>query len=187
VSAAVLWVDQALGIWAIAPARCLSRGAAYALSWGHPRALKTVVARSDPAIIHEQKWFIMKPHLTFGFVMTTLKTSDLLHLQALLLKQRINHHFIKDDADAPDWLTETYSRSSETRNICAHIPAPLFDEISRLSSWLVISKRAVIEIALRDFAVSANKAMSDVGLDPSHFHGSVENIEDFTGSAEGTE
>jgi hypothetical protein len=41
----------------------------------------------------------------------------------------------------------------------------------------------VIEIALRDFAVSAHKAMSDVGLDPSAFLGSVENIEDFTDSA----
>lgn len=98
-----------------------------------------------------------------------MQTSELLKLQALKFKREViqRHPDFDHDPDSPAWLTDTYSRVSETRNICAHIPLSLFDEIERVSGLLKISKRAVIEMSLRDFAVSANKALDDVGFDAS--------------------
>jgi hypothetical protein len=95
-----------------------------------------------------------------------VKTSELLHLQALKLKREVtaDNPDFDHGSDAPLWLVDTYSRIAETRNICAHIPVSLFDEIERLSGLLKISKRAVIEMSLRDFAVSANQALDDVGF-----------------------
>lgn len=95
-----------------------------------------------------------------------MKTSELLHLQALKLKREVTQDTPDFDYGdhAPLWLVDTYSRTSETRNICAHIPVSLFDEIERLSGLLRISKRSVIEMSLRDFAVIANKALDDVGF-----------------------
>lgn len=95
-----------------------------------------------------------------------MKTSELLRLQALKLKREFTQDNPDFDhgADAPLWLVDTYARASDTRNICAHIPLSLFDEIERLSGLLKISKRAVIETSLRDFALSANKALDDVGF-----------------------
>ena len=40
-----------------------------------------------------------------------------------------------------------------------------FDEIQRLGGLLSISKRRMVEMALRDIAISANKALDEVGFD----------------------
>ena len=45
------------------------------------------------------------------------------------------------------------------------IPLSLFEEINRVSGILSISKRRIVEMALRDFAISANKALDEVGFD----------------------
>lgn len=93
-------------------------------------------------------------------------TSELLQLQALKLKREVlsDSPNFDHDSDAPLWVRETYETASNNRNICAMIPSSLFEEVERLSGLLKISKRAMIEMALRDLATSANKALDDVGF-----------------------
>lgn len=95
-----------------------------------------------------------------------MNTKELLQLQALRLKRdvlRDNPDF--DHAqDAPAWMRDTYDTSTENRNLCGQIPVSLFDELERLSGVLKISKRAMLEMSLRDFAKDANKALDDVGF-----------------------
>jgi len=96
-----------------------------------------------------------------------MKTNELLTLQALKYKKQViaaNPDFDIEEGD-PDWMRDSYEASGETRNICAFIPLPLFDEINRISGVLSISKRRIVEMALRDFAISANKALDEVGFD----------------------
>ena len=94
-----------------------------------------------------------------------MKTSELIQLQVLKRKREILQHAPDFDGDAPSWTVDTYELSGDNRNICAKIPIPLFDEIERLSGCLGISKRRIIELALRDFAVDANKAFDAAGFD----------------------
>ena len=96
-----------------------------------------------------------------------MKTSEVLHLQALKMKREVlamNPEIEHDDC-TPLWQRDTYDTAGETRNICAMIPVSLFNEIERLSDVLRISKRAMVEMAIRDLAVNANKALDDVGFD----------------------
>lgn len=98
-----------------------------------------------------------------------MNTSQLLQLQALKFKRQViddNPDFEHTD-NTPAWMRDTYEVSGDTRNICAMIPLSLFQEIDRLSGVLSISKRRMIEMALRDMAISANKALDDVGFDAS--------------------
>lgn len=95
-----------------------------------------------------------------------MKTSELLQLQVLKFKRRVleeNPNF-EETEDLPSWKTAAYDVAGESRNICAMIPLPLFEEVQRLSGLLSISKRRIIEIALRDFSESANKAFDDAGF-----------------------
>lgn len=98
-----------------------------------------------------------------------MKTSEILQLQALKLKREITRHDPAFDhaEDAPAWMRDTYDTGADSRNICGMIPASLFDEVERLAGALKISKRAMIEMALRDIAVSANTALDDAGFEPS--------------------
>jgi hypothetical protein len=98
-----------------------------------------------------------------------MKTSELLQLQALKFKERVIQHNPDFDevGEMPAWMLDDYDTNSETRNICGMIPLALFDEIQRLGGLLSISKRRMVEMALRDIAISANKAFEDVGFDPS--------------------
>lgn len=98
-----------------------------------------------------------------------MNTAEMLQLQALKFKRKVIDHnpdFDLED-DAPAWMRDTYDVAGDTRNICAMVPLSLFDEINRLSGLLSISKRRLIEMALRDMAVSANKAFEDVGFVPA--------------------
>lgn len=72
---------------------------------------------------------------------------------------------IEHDDSTPLWVRETYDTASKSRNICAMIPLSLFDEIERLSGLLKISKRAMVEMAIRDLAKNANAALDSVGFD----------------------
>lgn len=72
---------------------------------------------------------------------------------------------IEHDDSTPLWVRETYDTASKSRNICAMIPLSLFDEIERLSGLLKISKRAMIEMAIRDLAKNANAVLDSVGFD----------------------
>lgn len=98
-----------------------------------------------------------------------MKTTELLQLQALKLKQELFQQDPLTDVDesAPAWKTAVYDVAGESRNVCAMLPLPLFEEVQRLSGLLSISKRRIIEMALCDFAETANKALSDVGFLPS--------------------
>lgn len=96
-----------------------------------------------------------------------MKTSELLQLQALKFKQQVLDQTpdFETAEDGPAWMRDSYDATGESRNICAMIPVPLFEEIQRLSGLLSISKRRMVEIALRDVAIGANKALDDVGFD----------------------
>ena len=72
---------------------------------------------------------------------------------------------MEHDDGAPLWMRETYDTASKSRNVCAMIPLSLFDEIERLSGLLKISKRAMIEMAIRDLAKNANAVLDSVGFD----------------------
>lgn len=96
-----------------------------------------------------------------------METTEILQLQALKMKRLVldqNPDF-GADSSVPLWQRETYDTTGETRNICAMIPVSLFNEIERLSDVLHISKRAMVEMAIRDLAVNANKVLDDVGFD----------------------
>jgi hypothetical protein len=94
-----------------------------------------------------------------------MKTSEFIQLQVLKRKREILQRVPDFDGVAPGWTVDTYELSGHNRNICAMIPVPLFEEIDRLSGCLSISKRRIIELALRDFAVDANKAFDAAGFD----------------------
>lgn len=96
-----------------------------------------------------------------------MNTNELLKMQALKFKSEVmarNPDFGTDE-DQPAWMRETYESADEARNICGMIPLPLFEEINRVSGILSISKRRIVEMALRDFAINANKALEEVGFD----------------------
>ena len=94
-----------------------------------------------------------------------MKTDELLKMQALKFKNEVmerNPDF-ENDESVPAWMRETYDATGEVRNICGMIPLSLFEEINRVSGILSISKRRIVEMALRDFAISANKALAMAG------------------------
>lgn len=90
-----------------------------------------------------------------------MKTAEILTLQALKFKKELLDGASDLPEGAPLWMANA---GEETRNICALISIPLFDEVERLFSVLRMSKRRVIELALRDFAEKANEAIEGVGL-----------------------
>lgn len=96
-----------------------------------------------------------------------MKTKELLQLQVLKYKREVLHNQpgFDDGEDLPAWKTAVYDVGGESRNICAMLPLPLFEEVQRLSGILRISKRRIIELALVDFAESANKTLEDAGFD----------------------
>lgn len=97
-------------------------------------------------------------------LITKMETHEIFTLQALKLKKKL-----LDDAStsegSPAWLLDAEPGSDNVRNICALISVPLFDEIERLSGVLSMSKRRLVELALRDLAQKANQALDGVGLE----------------------
>lgn len=96
-----------------------------------------------------------------------METNEILKLQALKYKAEVmkDHPGLGKQEGEPDWMYEGLDTSGETRNICGMVPLSLFDEINRVSGILSISKRRVVEMALRDFAINANKALDEAGFD----------------------
>ena len=98
-----------------------------------------------------------------------MNTNELLKMQALKFKNEVierNPDF-ENDESAPAWMRENYDATGDVRNICGMIPLSLFEEVNRVSGILSISKRRIVEMSLRDFAISANKALEDVGFNPA--------------------
>ena len=95
-----------------------------------------------------------------------METNEILKLQALKYKAEVmkDHPGLEQLDGEPDWMYEGLDTSGETRNICGMVPLSLFDEINRVSGILSISKRRVVEMALRDFAINATKALDEVGF-----------------------
>lgn len=93
-----------------------------------------------------------------------METKEILTLQALKFKQQLlgGNQDLQEGAAA--WMFNVDPGADQTRNICALISIPLFDEIERLSNVLSMSKRRFVELALRDLAVTANEAIEGVGL-----------------------
>lgn len=96
-----------------------------------------------------------------------METSEILQLQALKMKREVlaMNPDIEHDDGTPLWVRETYDTAANSRNICAMISLSLFDEIERLSGLLKISKRAMVEMAIRDLAKNANAVLDSVGFD----------------------
>lgn len=93
-----------------------------------------------------------------------MNTNQILTLQALKFKQNLLQGDQDIALDAPAWMRDVHPGADETRNICALISIPLFEEIERLSNVLSMSKRRFVELALRDLAEKGNQAIADVGL-----------------------
>lgn len=95
-----------------------------------------------------------------------MQSNEVLMLQALKYKQKVleANPELQVGEGEPAWMHDTYDTNGESRNICGMIPKSLFDEVERISAVLSISKRALIEMALRDMAINANKALDDVGF-----------------------
>lgn len=70
---------------------------------------------------------------------------DLIRLKALQQKQ-LHHHGA--DFDLVDLITQQDPDQKHTRNICAHIPLPLFERVDDICSLLGLSKRQFVEQAL---------------------------------------
>ena len=56
----------------------------------------------------------------------------------------------------------TDAGSSELRNICALITAPLFAEVEGLANMLELSKRRIVEMALIEFLAKASEIVNEV-------------------------
>lgn len=93
-----------------------------------------------------------------------METTEILTLQALKFKQKLLNDHQDLSSDAPEWMLDVDPGTDDTRNICALISIPLFDEINRVSTVLSMSKRRFVELALRDLAEKANHAIENVGL-----------------------
>ncbi len=93
-----------------------------------------------------------------------MKTQEILTLQALKFKQDLLNGQSDLPENAPVWLQKVDPGADDTRNICALISVPLFEEIDRLLNILSMSKRRFVELALLDMAVKANEAIAGVGL-----------------------
>lgn len=93
-----------------------------------------------------------------------MKTHEILTLQALKFKQDLLNGNSDLPEGAPEWMANVDPGADNTRNICALISIPLFEEIERFSNVLSMSKRRFVELALRDLAEKANQAIEDVGL-----------------------
>ena len=93
-----------------------------------------------------------------------MNTEEILTLQALKFKQELLNGEQDLPTDAPAWMRDVDIGNDDTRNICALISVPLFEEINSLCSVLSMSKRRFAELALRDMAEKATKAIAAVGL-----------------------
>ena len=93
-----------------------------------------------------------------------MNTKEILTLQALKFKKDLLDGRQDLPKDAPAWMADVDPGTDDTRNICALISVPLFEQINHLSTVLSMSKRRFVELALRDLAEKANQAIEDVGL-----------------------
>lgn len=72
-----------------------------------------------------------------------------------------NQHLVDQLLDAaPDKADEI------TRNVCARIPLPMFEELENMSSLLDMSKREIITLALSDFFNQAKATFDEFDAYP---------------------
>ena len=93
-----------------------------------------------------------------------MNTDQILTLQALKFKQNLLNGDQDIPTDAPAWMRDVVPGTDDTRNICALISVPLFEQINTLCSVLSMSKRRFVELALRDMTEKAVQAIEAVGL-----------------------
>jgi hypothetical protein len=93
-----------------------------------------------------------------------MNTNEILTLQALKFKQELLRGEQDLPTDAPEWMRDVDPGNDDTRNICALISVPLFEQINTVCSVLSMSKRRFVELALRDLTEKAVQAIADVGL-----------------------
>jgi hypothetical protein len=86
-----------------------------------------------------------------------MNLEETLRLKALKLKQ------LSEGGDFSDVILDQLVKDSpETRNICAHISVPLFDEVDNLCSLFEMSKRRFVEMALTDAIAKAHAVLGEV-------------------------
>ena len=93
-----------------------------------------------------------------------MNTDQILTLQALKFKQELMQGQQDLPTDAPAWMRDVDPGADDTRNICALISVPLFEQINTVCSVLSMSKRRFVELALRDLTEKAVQAIANVGL-----------------------
>jgi len=93
-----------------------------------------------------------------------MNTKEILTLQALKFKKDLLNGAQDIPTDAPAWMRDVDPGTDETRNICALISIPLFDEINNLCNVLSMSKRRFVELALRDLTEKAVQTIDEIGL-----------------------
>ena len=93
-----------------------------------------------------------------------MNTDEILSFQALKFKQDLMQGEQDLPTNAPAWMRDVDPGADETRNICALISVPLFEQINTVCSVLSMSKRRFVELALRDLTEKAGQAIEDVGI-----------------------
>lgn len=48
-----------------------------------------------------------------------------------------------------------------TKNVCAHVPRPLVDEMEQLGGLLGLNKREIVTLALKDFVAKAKATLDE--------------------------
>ena len=87
-----------------------------------------------------------------------MNLDETLRLKALKLKQ-LNTM----GSDFADVIIDQIAKDNpETRNICAHISLPLFQEVDSLCGLLDMSKRRFVEMALSDAVSKAHTILGEI-------------------------
>lgn len=89
-----------------------------------------------------------------------MNSREILVLNVLKFKQM---HEGSGNQDFVDHLLEQNPEKADeiTRNVCARIPLPLFDDLNSFCSILGMNKREVITLALNDFFDKARAVMDE--------------------------
>ena len=93
-----------------------------------------------------------------------MNTLEILTLQALKFKQNLLDGQQDLPEGSPSWMRDVDPGTDETRNICAMVSVPLFEQVNSLCSVLSMSKRRFLELAMRVLAEKSVQAIEGVGL-----------------------
>jgi hypothetical protein len=95
-----------------------------------------------------------------------MKTSEKLTLQALKLKE-LNTQGVSGPGDFVGQMVDQDDQlKAKLKNLCAYVSPALFDEVTQICELLDLSKRQVVEMAVRDFLDKAWDVLNETGALP---------------------